>query len=66
MKNKLALIAAGFGILSLGEVVTVAQQREQTEEPAHEVVAFGDAIELRDYEPMIVAEVTIAGDRRSA
>lgn len=66
MKHNWAWIAAGLGVIALAGGAAVAQNREQTEEPAHEVVAFGDAIELRDYQPMIVAEVTIAGDRRSA
>jgi effector-binding domain-containing protein len=59
-------IAAGMAIAALGAGVASAQSREETEQPAHEVVAFGEGIELRDYEPMIVAEVTVEGSRRRA
>lgn len=43
-----------------------AQDRDQVEEPAHEVIARGEGIELRDYAAMIVAEVTATGPRRLA
>ncbi len=56
-------IAAGVGTIAS---VSYAQYRERTEEPAYTVVKSQEAFELRDYEEMIVAEVTHRGDRRSA
>ena len=58
-------IAAGFGIAAIGAVAANAQYRD-TEEPEHEVVVADAEFELRDYAPMIVAEVTHRGDRRRA
>ncbi len=53
----------GFGIAALGAAAAYAQYRD-TEEPAFEIVKTDEAFELRDYEPMIVAEVTHTGDQR--
>jgi len=59
-------MAAGIGLLALGGVAASAQY-EQTEEPAYEVVKTDRAFQLRDYEPMVVAEVTHnASSRRAA
>lgn len=58
----LALLA-GVGALA---TVSYAQYRESTEEPGFTVVKAEEAFELRDYEPMIVAEVTHSGDRRTS
>ena len=46
--------------------VSYAQYRDGSEEPAYAIVAAEEAFELRDYEPMIVAEVVHSGDRRQA
>ncbi|MEO0641802.1 MAG: heme-binding protein [Pseudomonadota bacterium] len=46
--------------------VSYAQYRDSNEEPAFKPVLSEEAFELRDYEPMIVAEVTHSGDRRQA
>ncbi|MEP2734745.1 MAG: heme-binding protein [Erythrobacter sp.] len=68
--KKLTKIAIGIGatlsVAALGGVVAAAQYRENIEEPAHEVIATGEGFELRQYAPMITAEVTIEGDRRRA
>lgn len=58
-------IAAGIGIAALGSVSANAQSR-QTEEPAYDVVADEEGFELRDYKPMVVAEITHKGSRRRA
>lgn len=62
-------LGIGFGVVAgLGAIASVsyAQYRERTEEPNFTVVKSQEAFELRDYEPMIVAEVTHRGDRRGA
>jgi len=62
-------LGVGLGIaVALGALASVsyAQYRDNSEEPAFTVVKTDDAFELRDYEPMIVAEVTHSGDRRGA
>ncbi|MEM7702287.1 MAG: heme-binding protein [Pseudomonadota bacterium] len=61
----------GFGLgaaLALGAPASVsyAQNRDSGEEPAFTVVKTDNAFELRDYEPIIVAEVTHSGGRRDA
>lgn len=58
-------IAVGAGVAALGAVAVVAQYRD-TEQPAYAVIESEGAFELREYEPMIVAEVTHTGDRRRA
>ena len=58
--------ALGLGVAAIGGVAAVAQYREESEEPAYESVLKDKRYELRDYEPMIVAEVTHSGSRRRA
>lgn len=58
----LALLA-GVGALA---TVSYAQYRDGSEQPGFIVVKAEEAFELRDYQPMIVAEVTHTGNRRSA
>ncbi|MEL7197617.1 MAG: heme-binding protein [Pseudomonadota bacterium] len=58
-------IGLGLGVAALGGAVAFAQYRD-IEVPSHTVVKSEDAFELRDYEPMIVAEVTHSGSRREA
>ena len=60
-------VGIGVGVIAgLGALASVgyAQYRESLEEPAYAVVKSEEAFELRDYEPMIVAEVTHLGSRR--
>ncbi len=60
-------IAAGIGIAAVGGAAVYAQYRDNnSEEPEFDVVLSQDDFELRDYEPMIVAEVTHFGNRRNA
>ena len=58
-------LGAALGAAALGSV-SYAQDRDEGEEPAYSIVTSQEAFELRDYEPMIVAEVTHSGDRRRA
>lgn len=67
--GKLGLVAAGIGISALGAALagTLAHaQYRESEEPAYERVVHDKRFELRDYQPMIVAEVTHEGSRRRA
>ena len=62
-------LGIGLGVVAgLGAIASVsyAQYRERTEEPDYTVVKSQEAFELRDYDEMIVAEVTHQGDRRRA
>ncbi len=56
-------LAIGLGSLAS---VTYAQYRDRGEGPAFDLILSDGAFELRDYAPMIVAETTHSGDRRSA
>ena len=58
-------IALGAGVVTLGAGVAYAQYRD-IEKPAYTSIRSEGAFELREYEPMIVAEVTHTGDRRRA
>lgn len=58
-------VATGIGIASVCAVAGYAQYRA-IEKPAYEVIIADDGFELRQYQPMIVAEVTHVGDRRGA
>ncbi len=61
-------IATGIGISAVATAlggIAYAQYRN-TEEPAYETVVKDKRYELRDYQPMIVAEVTHNGSRRRA
>ena len=58
----LAIACIASGLAHTGH----AQSREESEEPAFTVVKTEEAFELRDYEPMIVAQVTHSGSRRGA
>lgn len=58
-------LAAGLGVAALGGVAAYAQYRS-IEKPPYEAVITEDAFELREYKPMIVAEVTHTGERRRA
>ncbi|UOR14381.1 SOUL family heme-binding protein [Qipengyuania aquimaris] len=58
-------VAVGAGLATLGAAVAVAQYRD-TETPAYSSIDSQGAFELREYEPMIVAEVTHTGERRRA
>ena len=62
--TRFRLVFAGFGLfsgLALSEVALA-----QIEEPAFKLVAKDGAFEVRDYAPMIVAEVEVSGERQQA
>lgn len=64
-RNRLAKVVAlllGAGVA----VALVASQVTSVEESKYTVVQRQGAIEIRDYQPTIAAEVTVAGDRRTA
>ena len=56
-------VAAGAGLAAAGAAVAYAHYRD-IEKPDYEVILADDAFELRQYNPMIVAEVTHSGSRR--
>ena len=63
--GKKGLIAAGIAIAGVAAGAAYAQYRD-IEQPAYQSLAQEGAFELREYAPMIVAEVTHTGDRRRA
>jgi DNA gyrase inhibitor GyrI len=58
-------IAAGAGLAAVGAIAAITQAR-QIEEPDYRVVRAGGDFELRDYPPLVVAEVSHAGTRERA
>lgn len=55
----------GLGVAAIGGVAAFAQYRS-IETPAYEVISAQEEFELRQYAPMIVAEVTHTGSRERA
>lgn len=58
-------IALGAGLVAVGGAIAYAQYRD-TEEPEYNVVFKEGDFEVREYAPMIVAEVTHSGRRSNA
>lgn len=58
-------IAAGVGLVAVGGAIAYSQYRD-TEQPAYFVMMEDGDFEVRQYAPMIVAEVTHSGKRRNA
>lgn len=58
-------LGIGLGLVALGSAAAYAQYRS-IEKPAYDVVKSAEGFELRDYAPMLVAEVSHTGDRRRA
>jgi hypothetical protein len=58
-------IAAGIGLVAMGAAAVYAQYRN-TEQPEYGLVRAEGDFELRDYPPLVVAEVTSSGDRQRA
>lgn len=58
--------AIGIGVLAAGATAAFAYYRQAVDEPPYRLVEKSGDIELREYAPMIVAEVTHTGDREPA
>jgi DNA gyrase inhibitor GyrI len=65
MKTKAIWWGAVAGVLALG-VALWGPIVSNVDQPKYTVVASDKNIEVRDYPPMIVAEVEVAGERRKA
>lgn len=53
-------------VLSVAFVLITAPKAYAIEKPAYEVVQEDGKIEIREYPPMLLAEVTVTGDREEA
>jgi effector-binding domain-containing protein len=58
-------IAAGLGIAAVGAAAVYAQYR-QTEQPTFALVRADADFEVRDYPPLVVAEISHSGSRERA
>lgn len=58
-------IAAGAGLAAVGAVAAITHAR-QTEQPDYRVLRSDTDFELRDYPPLVVAEVRNSGSRERA
>ena len=64
---KIKKLALGLlGAVAIGAVATAALARDEEEQPAYETLVEEDRFEVRQYEPMLVAEVTHRGERGRA
>ena len=59
------MIAAIIGIVFMG-AIAAGPIMSDVETPSYEIVKSRDAIEIRQYEPMIIAEVQVNGKREDA
>jgi hypothetical protein len=59
-------IALGVGVAVLGAAVAAGPIMSDVQEPSYQLVNRQDNIEIRDYAPMIVAQVTVTGERQPA
>ena len=59
------MIAVIIGIIVIG-VVSVGPVMSDVETPNYEIVRSQDAIEIRQYDPLIIAEVQMSGEREEA
>lgn len=57
--------AAAIGLAATGPLTRTAEAQE-TEEPKYRVISAADNIEIREYEPMIVAQASVSGQRERA
>lgn len=64
MKRRYIILGA-VGIIAIG-AACVGPIMSQVEEAKYKVVRVDNAIEIRDYTPMIVAQVSVEGDRKEA
>lgn len=66
MKKKWIMIGAlGFVVIAIG-LSMVGLIMSQVEHPNYKVIAVVDTIEVREYQPMIIAEVRVHGERKQA
>lgn len=65
MKKAWKVITAGIGVLVIGGVMA-GPIMSDVESPKYEVVAADGDIEIRHYQPMIIAEVIVSGERDNA
>lgn len=56
----------GLGVLALGATGAYAYYRQAVDEPNFTLIRDDGAFQLRQYAPIVVAEVVHTGDRRSA
>lgn len=66
MIKKIALVAAGLGILTAGSIAAYGAFQESIEGPEYTVTMEDGAMEVREYAPIIVAEVWSEGTRERA
>ena len=65
MKKKWFIISVIAGIVLIG-IITLGPIMSNVEVPSYKVVNTANNIEVRQYSPMIVAEVQIKGQRKDA
>ncbi|KLI63211.1 SOUL family heme-binding protein [Aurantiacibacter marinus] len=66
MIKKLALAAAGIGVMALGSAAALAQYEQRTEEPDFTAIVEDGDFALREYPSIVVAEVWHTGTRERA
>jgi hypothetical protein len=65
MKNRWKIIVVVIGIILIS-AIAVGSIMSRVETPAYEVIKSQGKIEIRQFEPMIIAEVQVQGERTDA
>ena len=65
MPGKLKLVSLLGAVLLIGGAM-IGPVMSKTERPKYQVVASSDSIEVRDYAPMLIAQVEVDGERQQA
>jgi hypothetical protein len=65
MKKRWIMIVAIIGIVLIG-AIAAGPVMSDVETPNYEIVKSQDAIEVRQYDPLIIAQVQISGEREEA
>lgn len=64
--GRLAAIGGGFAALAGAGVALMAYRERKAEQPDYTLIDADDAIEVRDYPALLVAEAIVPGDRLNA
>jgi SOUL heme-binding protein len=65
-RNKKYMTAAGILLVAIVSATMVGPLMSRVEQPPYRVVTEDGPVEIREYGPVIVAEVQVSGDRKAA
>ncbi len=66
MRKKWIIVAVTVGVVMLAGFISWGPIVSKVEQPKYKILESDGEIEIREYDPMIVAEVIVQGDRKNA